>query len=215
MKRFFAHPTAIVESDQIGDGTRIWAFAHVLKGAIIGSNCNIGDGSFIEGGARIGAGTTIKNHCLIWEGVTIGDGAFIGPNVVFTNDRCPRSPRLELARERYATKAWLEPTLIGQGASLGAGVSVMCGVTIGEWAMVGIGAVVTRDIPPYSLAYGAPARVAGAVCRCGQKLLFDRNKALCAACGYWYEKSSNVISCRPSGASRGEAVTKRKGNCRR
>ena len=191
----FIHPKAIVESDQVGPGTRIWAFAHVLKGAIVGSNCNIGDGTFIEGGVRIGDNVTIKNQCLIWEGVAIADNAFIGPNVVFTNDPWPRSPRLELARERYATKAWLRPTVIGEGASLGAGVTVMCGIVIGDYAMVGLGGVVTRDLPAYALAYGAPARVMGAICRCGHKLLIVRNRASCPACGNCYEKRGRVIHC--------------------
>ena len=189
----FIHPQAIVESEQIGDGTRIWAFAHVLKGAVIGRNCNIGDSVFIEGGAQIGDNVTVKNQCLIWEGVAIADNAFIGPNVVFTNDLHPRSPRLEAARARYATKKWLVPTIVGKGASLGAGVTLRAGVTIGEYATVGIGAVVTRDIPPHALAHGSPARVRGHVCRCGQKIEFCRGRARCAACGSCYLKQKSAV----------------------
>lgn len=189
----FIHPQAIVESECIGDGTRIWAFAHVLKGAVIGCNCNLGDGAFVESGARIGDNVTIKNQCLIWEGVTIDDNAFIGPNVVFTNDLHPRSPRLGLAHARYATKKWLVPTVVGEGASLGASVTILAGVTIGEFATVGIGSVVTRDIPPHTLAFGAPARVRGHVCRCGQKIEFSRGKARCAACGSRYQKQNNNV----------------------
>lgn len=189
----FIHPQAIVESDRIGDGTRIWAFAHVLKDAVIGRNCNVADGTFIEGGAQIGDNVTIKNQCLIWEGVTIGDNAFIGPNVVFTNDLHPRSPRLELARGRYASKKWLVPTVVGEGASLGASVTVLAGVTIGEYATIGIGSVVTRDIPPHALAHGSPARVRGHVCRCGQKIEFIRGKAKCAACGSCFQERNRVV----------------------
>ena len=189
----FIHPQAIVESQRIGDGTRIWAFAHVLKGAVIGRNCNIGDGVFIEGGAQIGDNVTVKNQCLIWEGVTIADNAFIGPNVVFTNDLHPRSPRLATARARYATKKWLVPTVVGEGASLGASVTVLAGVTIGEYATVGIGSVVTRDVPPHALAFGTPARVRGHVCRCGQKMEFFRGKARCAACGSRYQQQNNSV----------------------
>ena len=189
----FIHPQAIVESDRIGDGTRIWAFAHVLKGAVIGRNCNIGDGAFIEGGAQLGDNVTVKNQCLIWEGVTIADNAFIGPNVVFTNDLHPRSPRLETARARYATKKWLVPTVVGDGASLGASVTVLAGVTIGEYATVGIGSVVTRDVPAHPLAHGSPARTRGHVCRCGQKIGFSRGKARCAACGNRYQKQNNNV----------------------
>jgi UDP-2-acetamido-3-amino-2,3-dideoxy-glucuronate N-acetyltransferase len=189
----FIHPQALVESGRIGDGTRIWAFAHVLKGAVIGCNCNIGDGAFIEGGAQIGDNVTVKNQCLIWEGVTIADNAFIGPNVVFTNDLHPRSPRLPLARARYAAKKWLVPTVVGEGASLGASVTVLAGVTIGEFATVGIGSVVTRDLPPHALAFGTPARVRGHVCRCGQKITFSRGKARCAACGSRYQKQNHSV----------------------
>jgi len=189
----FIHPQAIVESDQIGDNTRIWAFAHVLKGAVIGRNCNIGDGVFIEGGAQIGDNVTVKNQCLIWEGVTIGDNAFIGPNVIFTNDLHPRSPRLEAARGRYATRNWLVPTVVAEGASLGASVTVLAGVSIGEFASVGIGSVVTRDVPPHALAHGSPACVRGHVCRCGQKIEFSRGKAKCAACGSCYQNRDGVV----------------------
>ena len=189
----FIHPHAIVESDRIGDGTRIWAFAHVLKDAVIGRNCNIGDGAFIEGGAQIGDNVTVKNQCLIWEGVTIADNAFIGPNVVFTNDLHPRSPRLEAARARYGSKKWLVPTVVGEGASLGASVTVLAGVTIGDYATVGIGSVVTRDIPPHALAHGSPARVRGHVCRCGQKIEFSRGKARCAVCDSGFQKQKHVV----------------------
>jgi len=189
----FIHPQAIVESNRIGAGTRIWAFAHVLAGAVIGENCNIGDGTFIEGGARVGNNVTVKNQCLIWDGVSIADNAFIGPNVVFTNDPWPRSPRLELVRARYATKQWLLPTRVAEGASLGAGVTLLCGVSVGEYAMIGSGSVVTRDVPAYALVYGVPARVSGAVCRCGCKLQFRQKTTTCTACGHRYRKEKGRI----------------------
>ncbi len=193
MNDVFIHPKAIVESDQIGAGTRIWAFAHVMKGAVIGGNCNIGDNVFVEGGARIGDNVTVKNQCLIWEGVTIENNAFIGPNVVFTNDARPRSPRLELMRERYATKGWVAPTLVREGASIGAGASVVCGVTIGEYAMVGAGAVVVRNVPPYALVYGVPARIMATVCRCGLALHIQQNTAVCEACGNRYQRDTDSV----------------------
>ncbi|MBI5394236.1 MAG: N-acetyltransferase [Verrucomicrobia bacterium] len=193
MNDIFIHPQAIVESDRIGAGTRIWAFAHVMKGAVIGSNCNIGNGVFVEGGARIGSNVTIKNQCLIWEGVTIEDNAFIGPNVVFTNDARPRSPRLDLVRERYATKGWVVPTLIREGASIGAGVSLVCGITVGEYAMVGTGAVVARNVPPYALVYGVPARIMATVCRCGLTLQFQRAAATCEGCGNRYQRDTDTV----------------------
>src|SRR5512146_3057238 len=151
MSDVFVHPLAIVESDDIGPGTRIWAFSHVMRGASIGANCNVGEHSFIEAGAAIGDNVTIKNGNLIWEGVTIEDGVFVGPNVLFTNDLYPRSPRLPQARDRYQDHGWLVPTRVQHGASLGAGAVIVAGVTIGEFALVGAGAVVTQDIPAHAL----------------------------------------------------------------
>ncbi len=122
------HPTAIVESDQIGPGTRIWAFAHVMTGARIGRDCNICDQAYIEGGAIIGNGVVVKNRALIYDGVTIEDAAFIGPAVAFTNDKSPRSRHLEEARERYvARENWLETTRVGRGVAIGAVVGGAAG----------------------------------------------------------------------------------------
>lgn len=166
--RPFIHPAAICESAEVGDGTRIWAFAHVLAGAVIGRNCNICDRAFIEQGTRIGNGVTVKNGAMIWEGVTLEDYAFIGPGVIFTNDRYPRSRQLAEAAPRYARNDnWLVSTTVRRGASIGAGAVIICGVTIGEYASIAAGAVVTRDIPDHALAVGQPARVTGRVCRCG------------------------------------------------
>ncbi|MBI4717681.1 MAG: N-acetyltransferase [Planctomycetes bacterium] len=177
----FVHPAAICESSVVGAGTKVWAFAHVLEGAEIGRDCNIGDHTFIEGGARIGDRVTIKNQALIWEGVTIEDDAFVGPGVIFTNDRFPRSPRTPSARERYQNKStWLEPTIVRRGASIGAGVIVICGVTIGRWAVVGAGAVVTRSVADHRLAIGRPARSTGWACVCGRAL---SEGLVCPACG--------------------------------
>ena len=123
--RPFIHPAAICESAEVGDGTRIWAFAHVLAGAVIGRNCNICDRAFIEQGTRIGNGVTVKNGAMIWEGVTLEDYAFIGPGVIFTNDRYPRSRQLAEAAPRYARNDnWLVPTTVRRGASIGAGAVV-------------------------------------------------------------------------------------------
>jgi acetyltransferase-like isoleucine patch superfamily enzyme len=185
----YIHPTALVDSDQIGDGTRIWAYAHILGGARIGRECNIGDHCFVEGGVAIGDCVTIKNGNMIWEGVTLEDGVFVGPHVFFTNDRYPRSQRYFGSLSRFRHKeGWLTPTRVRRGASLGAGAVVVPGVTIGEFALVAAGAVVTRDVPAYALVMGNPARQRGWVCRCGLPLRFDGHEAVCADCGERYRE---------------------------
>lgn len=186
MTGVFVHPQALVETRRIGAGTRIWAFAHVMKGASIGRDCNVGDHAFIEAGAKVGHGVTIKNGVTIWEGVTIEDQAFLGPCVVFTNDLRPRSPRARGAKARYASKDWLVKTRVGLGASLGANATVVCGVRIGRYAMVGAGTVVTEDVPAHALWLGVPGRLSGYVCECGASLVFKADAARCAPCRIRY-----------------------------
>lgn len=164
MTEAFVHPDGRCETSWVGVRTRIWAFAHVCAGARVGSDCNVGDAAFIEGGAVVGDRVTVKNAALIWDGVTIGDDVFIGPRVTFTNDRTPRS------RPGADPDDWRVPTTVAQGATLGANVTVVAGVTIGEYAFVGAGAVVTRDVPPHALVAGVPARHIGWVARSGQRL---------------------------------------------
>ena len=195
MSDVFIHPTAIVETQQIGQGTRIWAFAHVMKDVSIGANCNIGDHCFIESGVVVGNNVTIKNGNMIWEGVSLEDGVFVGPHVFFTNDLYPRSPRLPQAKKRYSSRRWLLPTLVGRGASLGAGAIILAGITIGEFSMVAAGAVVTRDVRPYALVIGNPARVRGWVCQCGQPLEFRKGTATCGDCGLNFFKSGDSVQC--------------------
>ncbi len=174
------HPAALCESSQVGAGSRIWAFAHVLAGAVIGRDCNICDHVYIEGGARIGDRVTVKNRVLIWEGVTIEDDVFIGPGVIFTNDRYPRSRKLAGVAERYERKdEWLVATTVRRGASIGAGAIILCGLTVGQYAGIGAGAVVTRDVPDHCIAVGNPARVVGWACICGVPL---NNKLCCPRC---------------------------------
>lgn len=154
LRQYFAHPTSIVESEDIGPRTRIWAFAHVLPTARIGADCNICDHTLIENGAVLGDRVTIKCCVEVVEGVTLEDDVFVGPNVAFSNDRFPRSRR------------WLEeyaPTLVKRGASIGANASILPGLTIGSMAMIGAGAVVTRDVPAGAIVVGNPAFVKGYV----------------------------------------------------
>lgn len=189
----FVHPTALVEAEEIGQGTRIWAYVHVMAGAVIGANCNIGDHCFVEGGAYVGDNVTIKNGNMIWEGVTLEDGVFVGPGVCVTNDRYPRSARLPQARPRYQDRDWLVRTRIKTGASLGAAAVILPGVTIGEYALVAAGAVVTHDVPPYTIVAGNPARPCGWVCQCGLPLHFRGDSAQCDACGRRFAQRDGAV----------------------
>jgi acetyltransferase-like isoleucine patch superfamily enzyme len=177
------HPTALVEARDVGTGTAIWAFCHVLEGAVVGRDCNIGDGCYIESGARVGDGVTIKNGCMVWDGVTIEDWAFIGPGVVFTNDLRPRSPRGPHAGERYADDGWLARTRVGVGASIGARAVILPGLEVGPYAMVAAGSVVTRAVAAHALVAGAPAERRGWVCACGERLALEDGAARCGSCG--------------------------------
>jgi len=171
----FVHPKGLCESDRVGPGTRVWAFAHVLAGAEIGADCNICDHVFIEGGARLGDRVTVKNAVLVWDLVTVEDEVFLGPQMVFTNDLAPRAA-FRKPREQ------LVPTLVRHGATVGANATVVCGVTIGHHAFVAAGAVVVRDVPAHALVAGSPARRTGWVCACGRRLGDD----LACACGRGY-----------------------------
>jgi UDP-2-acetamido-3-amino-2,3-dideoxy-glucuronate N-acetyltransferase len=173
----FVHPHGLCESEHVGPGTRIWAFAHVLAGAKIGRDCNICDHAYVEGGVTIGDRVTVKNRVLLFEGVTIEDDVFLGPAVVFTNDGRPRA-----AIKRSGDE--LLPTLVRGGATLGAGVVVVCGLTIGAHAFIGAGAVVTRDVPAYGFVVGNPGRVIGWACECGMRL----GDGLHCACGRSYKE---------------------------
>lgn len=159
----FVHPDGRCESTSVGTGTRVWAFAHVLAGAVVGSDCNICDGAYIESGAVVGNGVTVKNQVMVFEGVTIEDDVFLGPGVIFTNDMNPRAFIKKHGDELVTTR-------VRRGATLGAGCVVVCGSTIGEFAFVGAGAVVIGDIPAHSFVVGNPARVIGWACRCGRRL---------------------------------------------
>lgn len=153
-----------------------------MKGAQVGRDCNIGEHCFLESGSSIGDRVTVKNHVCIWEDVTVEDDAFLGPNMIFTNDRSPRS----------GFRRPLVATLVRKGASIGAGAIIVCGNTLGTYCSVGAGAVVTRDVPEYALVYGNPARQHGWVCRCGLKLNFADDKARCS-CGRQYISKGDVI----------------------
>jgi acetyltransferase-like isoleucine patch superfamily enzyme len=171
----FVHEKGLCESDAVGPRTRVWAFAHVMEGAVVGADCNVGDHAFIERGARLGDRVTVKNAVLVWDGVTIEDEVFLGPNMVFTNVRDLRAA-LRPRPEQFL------PTRIRRGASIGANATIVCGVTVGERALVGAGSVVAADVPAYALVVGNPARRVAWVCECGKHLPAD----LACACARRY-----------------------------
>lgn len=160
---YFAHPTALVEAERVGSNTRIWAFCNVQRGAVIGSDCNICDGCFIEENVVIGDRVTVKNGVSLWDGTVVEDDVFIGPNAVFTNDVYPRSRVHHDEPER---------TLIKEGATIGAGAVVVAGHSVGRHAFVGAGAVVTKNVPDFTMWYGNPAVFVDYVCKCTRRLSF-------------------------------------------
>jgi len=168
------HPTAVVEDGAVvGDGTRVWHFAHVRSGARVGERCVIGKSVFVDDGAVIGNACKIQNFVSVYSGVTLEDEVFVGPSAVFTNDRYPRA----------VGGGWeLVRTVVRRGASIGANATIVCGVTIGPWAVVGAGAVVVEDVEAHRLVVGNPARPAGWVCRCG-RVVPGGPGTDCASCG--------------------------------
>lgn len=185
MKGYFAHESAYIdEGCAIGDGTKIWHFCHIQSGAVIGRDCSLGQNVNIGCRARIGDGCRIQNNVSVYEGVELGDYVFCGPSCVFTNDLTPRA--------KYPKgSAGYKKTIIGTGASIGANATIVCGHTVGEWALIGAGAVVACDVPPHALMLGVPARQAGWVCECGERLGDD---LACTACGRRYAEEGGALA---------------------
>jgi UDP-2-acetamido-3-amino-2,3-dideoxy-glucuronate N-acetyltransferase len=183
---FWAHETVCVDDPgAIGEGTKLWHFSHIAKGATVGPRCSIGQNVYIAPGAVVGAGVKIQNNVSVYDGVTLEDSVFCGPSVVFTNVINPRS--------HISRKHEYRPTLVRQGATLGANATILCGLTIGRFAFVGAGTVVTRDVPDFALVTGNPGRQQGWMCRCGIKLKLPvksgRTCVSCQVCGAGYRRS--------------------------
>lgn len=182
-KGYFAHDTAVVDDGaRVGAGTKIWHFCHVMGSAVIGERCVLGQNVFVAANVFVGDNVHVQNNVSVYEGVQLEDDVFCGPSMVFTNVRDPRSafPR--------GSSAEYEKTLVRRGASLGANCTVVCGVTIGENAFVGAGAVVTKDVPAHAVVAGVPARLVGYACACGERLgmLVPGDRRACGRCGREY-----------------------------
>jgi UDP-2-acetamido-3-amino-2,3-dideoxy-glucuronate N-acetyltransferase len=186
MGDYFVHPSSFVdEGAVIGRGTKIWHFSHVLPGAVIGERCNLGQNVVVMGGTRLGNNVKVQNNVSIYEGVELEDDVFCGPSCVFTNVTNPRS---HVSRKHEYRK-----TLVRRGTSIGANATIVCGVTLGEYAFVGAGAVVTSDVPPYALMVGVPARRVGWMCQCGERLQPSQGRASCGSCGAGYEEAGGIL----------------------
>lgn len=187
-RNYFVHESSYVdEPASIGEGTKIWHFSHVLGGCTIGSGCNVGQNVVIGPRVRIGNRVKIQNNVSVYEGVELEDEVFCGPSMVFTNVFTPRS-----GTPRNTAGDYLR-TLVKKGASIGANATIVCGNTIGEYAFIGAGSVVTKDVPAYAVVYGNPARIHGYACECGAKLAFDKDRAACADCGRAYTRENDVV----------------------
>jgi len=188
-RSYFAHETAIVEPGaRIGSGTKIWHWVHVGPEAEIGANCSLGQNVYI-GKARIGNNVKIQNNVSVYDAVMLEDDVFCGPSMVFTNVTNPRS--------HIVRKHEYKQTLVRRGATIGANAVIVCGNTIGSYAMIGAGAVITRDVPDFALVVGNPGRRIGWICQCGIRLQVEHEKAHCSACGSQYEVVDSC--CRPVG----------------
>src|SRR5512136_180855 len=183
---YFVHPTAIADAPaDIGSGTKIWHFSHIMSGARIGENCIIGQNVFIASGAILGNNIKAQNNVSIFDGVILEDDVFCGPSMVFTNVFNPRS---FISRKKEFRK-----TLVRKGATIGANVTIVCGNTVGQFAFIGAGSVVTKDVPDYALVYGNPGKVKGWVCQCAEEIRFRSEKAICTACGKRYRMDSQGV----------------------
>lgn len=184
MYNCFVHPTSIVDENvEIGEGTKIWHFCHIQSGARIGKNCSLGQNVNVSNNVRVGDGCKLQNNVSLYEGLELENDVFCGPSCVFTNDLTPRA---KYPKGHAAYKS----TLIQEGASIGANATVICGHTVGKWAMIGAGAVVTTNVPNYALMLGVPARRKGWVCECGALLC---EELICKNCGRRYKEIDGAL----------------------
>lgn len=183
MKDYFTHKNSLVETENIGKGSKIWAFVHVLKGAVIGENANICDHCFIENDVTIGNNVTIKCGVYLWDGIKIENNVFIGPSATFTNDIFPRSKNTKYIQQKILLKI---------GSSIGANATILGGITIGEYALIGAGSVITKDVPDFAIAFGNPGKINGYICICTKKMKFSENTYSCT-CGRKYKMINKKV----------------------
>jgi UDP-2-acetamido-3-amino-2,3-dideoxy-glucuronate N-acetyltransferase len=192
MTDYFVHESSYVDDGaEIGAGTKIWHFCHIMPRAKIGERCNIGQNVLVSSEVTLGSNVKIQNNVSLYTGVIIEDDVFLGPSMVFTNVVNPRS--------HVSRKDEYKATLVRRGASIGANATIICGITLGKYCFVGAGAVVTKDVPDYALVYGSPARVRGWMCQCGEQLKFDHDRAVCGSCGDSYGKQNQLVSAERGG----------------
>lgn len=185
-KDIFVHESSYVdELCEIGAGTKIWHFSHIMSGSRIGENCNIGQNVVIAPGVVLGKNVKVQNNVSVYTGVSCEDDVFLGPSCVFTNVINPRS--------HVSRKDEYKQTVVGKGASIGANATIICGIRIGKYALIGAGSVVTRDVPDHALVTGNPARRKGWVCICGEKISFENGQASCTICGKHYRKEGEFV----------------------
>lgn len=188
MNNYFVHNTAIVDDGaSIGEGSKIWHFSHVMPGAVIGKNCNLGQNVFVANGVKLGDNVKVQNNVSIYEGVECEDDVFLGPSMVFTNVYNPRSA--------VNRKGEYMKTVVGKGATIGANATIVCGNPIGEYAFIGAGSVVTKEVPAYALIVGNPGKQIGWMSQHGERLEFDEDgKAVCPGSGQHYVLQSNQLT---------------------
>ena len=187
MMNYFVHPSSVIDEDcEIGEGTNIWHFSHIMSGAVIGSNCNLGQNVVIGNNVQIGNRVKIQNNVSVYEGVICEDEVFLGPSVVLTNVINPRSAINR--KKEYKT------TIIRKGATIGANATIICGIEIGSYAFIGAGAVVTKSVLPYALMLGNPAKQTGWMSEYGQRLHFENKKAICSESGQTYKLENNLVT---------------------
>jgi len=185
MSDWFVHPSSYIDDDVvIGEGTKVWHFCHIQSGARIGEKCSLGQNVNVSNNVVIGNGCKLQNNVSLYEGVTLEDHVFCGPSCVFTNDLTPRA-KYPKGRQAYVK------TLVKEGATIGANATIVCGITIGRWAMIGSGAVVTKDVKDHALMVGVPAKQMGWACACGARL--DDNTLSCPACNRRYEECQSGL----------------------